>query len=405
MALTFFACSVGAVLRGDEKHVLEEQSPLPVQADSPAAQYLDQSIFGSRKPSTAAAVRGEMVHYLREKIVETDLVCRLTERQKEKLLLAGRGDIQRFFDRIEGLRRKALAADDDVTDAFLQQLRQEAESLRDVVRSNPFDRGSLFAKTRAHTLTADQAARLAKFAANERLTEVRLSPNAQSTDEIREVRFPATAFGDSDLARLAGKKTIQSLILDSTLVTDAGLVHLAGLTRLAALDLGDTKIDGAGLAHLKELKNLRSLDLRRTPINGAHLSHLRELKTLKQLFLQETPINDAALSHVGNLTGLRELSLCKTQITDAGLAHLKDLNRLRNLDLDGTQIGDAGLVHLQRLKNLETLDLRGTQITDAGLANLAVVDSLRHVYLFDTEVTGAGIARLQARLPNARLMW
>jgi hypothetical protein len=404
VALALFSCSVCDVLRADEKDGLEEPGAVPMGDESPAMHYLNQLIFGGRETDSAAAARADMVHYLRQKVVETDLVCGLTERQKENLLLAGRGDIQRIFDRIDACRRKLLAADDDVTDAFLQQIRQEMEALRDDIRSNPFDRGSLFAKTRAHVLTALQSTRCAKFVAKDRLTGIRLSPNARKTDEIQEVRFPATAWGDDDLARLAGIRTLQNLILDSTQITDEGLVHLAGLSSLAVLDLGDTKIDGSGLVHLRELKNLRSLDLRRTPINSAFLSCLRELTTLKELFLQETPTNDMALAHVANLTGLRELYLRKTQITDAGLAHLRDLIHLRKLDLDGTQISDAGLAHLQGLTGLEVLDLRGTRITDAGLAGLAVLENLRHVYLFDTAVTDAGIANLQEKLANVRLM-
>ena len=50
---------------------------------------------------TAAAARTRLTSELSIHVNEIDRVCRLTEAQKKKLHLAGRGDIHRFFDRYE----------------------------------------------------------------------------------------------------------------------------------------------------------------------------------------------------------------------------------------------------------------------------------------------------------------
>jgi hypothetical protein len=379
----------------------EDFEPLAQQDLAPAQEgYFNALIFGA---GNAATARRELNLFLHQRIAETDLICGLSEGQKKKLDLAGRGEIKRLFDRIDERRRKFLDVEGDAG-VVTQQVLDDAAALRDAVRSDPLERGPLFSKIWARTLTADQSARSATFAATDRITGVRLASQTQDTDEVREVRFPATPFGDSDLARVARLTTLQNLILDTTRVTDPGLARLAGLTNLRELDLGDTRIDGSGLAHLKELKDLRALDLRRTPLNGDNLVHLRPLIGLRRLYLQETLIRDSGIVHLAAVTGLTELSLRHTRVTDAGLASLNELVNLRQLDLDGTRVTDAGLIHLTGMNKLEVLDLRGTLVTDEGIARLGALGSLRHVYLFDTAVTDAGIASLQRSLPSARLM-
>jgi uncharacterized protein YjbI with pentapeptide repeats len=388
-------------VRADEGREDADAGPPAGPVAASSASYFDRLIFGNETP---VAVRRELNVYLRRKIAETDLICGLSERQKQKLQLAGRGDLKRLFDRIDESRRKLMNADESEADAILQKLREDAEALKAAVRSEPFEQGSLLSKTWARTLTPEQAARRAAFAAADRITGVHFEPASKEHDNLREVRFPATPFGDADLARLRRMATLRKIVLDSTRITDAGLAHLAGLTNLEELDLADTRIDGSGLAHLRGPGSLRSLDLRRTALNGDNLVYLEEQTNLRRLYLQETPVTDAGLAHLTGLTELRELYLRGTPITDAGLASLKGLVNLRQLDLDGTQITDAGLESLVGLNKLEVLDLRGTQVTDAGLPRLAALPELRHVYLFDTAVTKAGVAGLRDNLPNVKVL-
>jgi hypothetical protein len=393
--------AIAVVVRADDWTDDADGGPPPGPNATNNAKYFEGLIFSKRD---AAAVRREMNRFLRQKIAETDLICGLSDQQKQKLQLAGRGDLKRLFDRIDEGRRKLLNADESEADAILQALREGAASLNEAVRSDPFEQGSLFSKTWARTLTLEQSARRAAFAATDRITGVRFEPASKEQEDIREVRFPATPLGDADLARLGRIASLRKVILDSTRITDAGLVHLARLTNLEELDLADTRIDGSGLSHLQGLGSLRLLDLRRTALNGDNLVHLEEMTSLRRLYLQETPIGDVGLAHLARLTGLRELHLRGTAITDAGLASVKGLVDLRQLDLDGTQITDTGLETLTGLQKLEVLDLRGTQVTDAGLSRLAMLPELRHVYLFDTVVTDAGVAALCEASPKAKVL-
>ncbi|MGE5191319.1 MAG: hypothetical protein ACM3U2_02385, partial [Deltaproteobacteria bacterium] len=85
----------------------------------------------------------------------------LTAAQKQKLQLAGRGDIKRMFDRIEDSRRRLQAQvvqDIEGVQRLCVQMSQESSALRAGIRKGPFGEGSLFAKTLKSALTAEQIA-------------------------------------------------------------------------------------------------------------------------------------------------------------------------------------------------------------------------------------------------------
>jgi hypothetical protein len=69
----------------------------------------------------------------------------LTERQKAKLQLAGRGDIKRFLDRVED-RRRDFEKDRQRFQTGLAALRR-LDDLSQIYQTGPFGDGSLFAKT------------------------------------------------------------------------------------------------------------------------------------------------------------------------------------------------------------------------------------------------------------------
>lgn len=93
-----------------------------------------------------------------------------------------------------------------------------------------------------------------------------------------------------------------------------------------------------------------------------------------------------------------------TQISDAGLVHLKGLTNIQMLDLQDTKISDAGLVHLEGLTKLDWLWLSDTKVTDAGLVHLKALTKLRFLDLRATKVTAAGVKKLQAALPDCRII-
>jgi hypothetical protein len=79
--------------------------------------------FLYRKNEDAADGRRLLDASLERRIKGVDQICSLTDAQKRKLRLAGRGDIKRFFDRVETVRPKLQRAqalqDDDLPDTGL----------------------------------------------------------------------------------------------------------------------------------------------------------------------------------------------------------------------------------------------------------------------------------------------
>ncbi len=100
----------------------DEYAPVAAQELKITDLRFYQRIFGNESGSVADAieVRNEHDMRLRQKIAIVDRVCGLTGPQKEKLELAGRGDIKRLFDRVEKVARHFELVKDD---------RQEAERL------------------------------------------------------------------------------------------------------------------------------------------------------------------------------------------------------------------------------------------------------------------------------------
>jgi hypothetical protein len=69
----------------------------------------------------------------------------LNERQRRKLQLAGRGDIKRFFDRVED-RRRGFETERQRFQTGLAALKR-LNDLSEIYQKGPFGDGSLFAKT------------------------------------------------------------------------------------------------------------------------------------------------------------------------------------------------------------------------------------------------------------------
>ena len=153
--------------------------------------------------------------------------------------------------------------------------------------------------------------------------------------------------GDEYFVRVVG------LQFPEKLVSDEDLAHVGVLTDLQYLSFITSRqgqgISGTGLAQLRHLSRLRFLDL---------LGH---------------PITDDGLRHLPSFPELETIDLRSTEITDKGVEQLKRFKKLRHVALDHTQVSDAGLEHLRDLPNLETLVLRYTKVTDHGVQKLQAV--------------------------------
>src|SRR5262249_26691135 len=153
---------------------------LPDEAEEPRA--FDSLVFGNRGLYERPVDPDGLLVYLEQKITTIDLACGLSAPQKQKLALAGRGDLRRLVERVEGAGRKYEAAGPNPD---IRELMQTTQALADALRSDPFDRNSLFEKTAGATLNAEQLAKCAALARSDRLTGVRLQQSPQGSFEIR----------------------------------------------------------------------------------------------------------------------------------------------------------------------------------------------------------------------------
>lgn len=259
-----------------------------------ATEAFDQLVFGGPGVDPIAAAQYRLDATLRDKIVLIDRVCGLTEDQKQKLHLAGSGDIHRFL-RLATEKRKAFELVRYDNAAVINALRRETGLLNDIIARGLFRAGSLFDKTAKRTINAGQ---LAQY---EALREVEsaggyVTVRQQGLDEVKDVRLTASSFDGSGLVRIRDLTNLQRLDLNGSAVTDASLMHLQDLVSLKIIDLCDTKVSDAGLAHLAGLKHLEILYLVNTPVTDAGLARVTKLESLRTIYLTGTKVSDAGIA-------------------------------------------------------------------------------------------------------------
>jgi len=131
----------------------------PVDIDDARQRAFNIDISSQRL--TAAATRTILEARLAEKVAFADRICGLTSVQSQKLQLAGRGDIKRFFDRLDSLRSQSNErpdAENEDDRVWADKLKVESAAIQRAINSGVHEEGSLFAKTLKVTLTGDQAA-------------------------------------------------------------------------------------------------------------------------------------------------------------------------------------------------------------------------------------------------------
>ena len=161
----------------------------------------DQWIF--QGSGTAAAGRARINSHLKLNLDELNRTCDLTDVQRKKLALAAQGDMKRFFDQVEALRKKFLAVRND-QNAF-NQLWQEIHPLQQKQQAGLFDESSMFEKTLRSTLNEEQQQRYRKV-----------------TDERRRFRYRASiqtslvSLSDTVALKDDQHKAIAKLLLEET---------------------------------------------------------------------------------------------------------------------------------------------------------------------------------------------
>jgi hypothetical protein len=248
---------------------IAKDAPPPEQQVEIADPNVYRWVFGGNSDAIEAGKVLERL--LRQKIAIVDRVCRLTDTQKQKLLLAGRGDIKRFIDGVEeiGTRMRHVKDDPDKVNALGQEA--HALSFSFIVPGLPIGR-LLFVKVLETTLTAEQLARYEPLRAVYRVGGL---VQSRGPDEVALINLNGTAFADDGLAHVKGLTGLKSLLLSGTQVTDAGLAHLKGLTGLETLRLMNTQVTDTGLEHLKRLTKLKQLELSSTRVTDSGVAELK----------------------------------------------------------------------------------------------------------------------------------
>jgi hypothetical protein len=118
-------------------------------------EQLDQWVF--QNDHNAASARRRLESSLTLHVDAVDTACKLTDEQKTKLQLAGRGDIKRFFDRYEAIKLKwqnRKRDNDNINNVF-----QDIQPLQITLQTGIFGDSSIFHKSLPHTLNGEQQTR------------------------------------------------------------------------------------------------------------------------------------------------------------------------------------------------------------------------------------------------------
>ncbi len=291
-----------------------EESEVPRLAEGQtkiAASTVYGWVFGAN--ASGATEAGKYLEtILGQRIAVVDQVCKLTDAQKEKLQLAGRGDIKRFIDRVEeiGSQFQVAKRDDDKA----KVLRGEAELLKRTLTSWLSNDDSLFLKTLQKVLTAEQFTSYDPLRAVYRAGGI-VRTRCVESNEVLEIYLTGTSVSDAALAPLSKLPRLDSLFLGNTQLTDARLRHLKRLTSLRKLWLDNTDVTDAEIAELESAIPGLTVDA------GVMISSGRGASQVPEKSLTIT-IASAPNGHVGSVTvGLAKLF-------DGPL----DSNRLRMLD-------------------------------------------------------------------------
>jgi hypothetical protein len=129
------------------------------QAAAPVVQFggfsdanFDQWIFQDN--SNFSNARQRLDHSLALQIESIDRACKLTDVQKKKLQLAGRGDIKRFFNLYDDVKHKFDLVKND--QQKFQEIWQAIAPLQVMVQSGMYHEDSFLFRSLRHTLTSEQ---------------------------------------------------------------------------------------------------------------------------------------------------------------------------------------------------------------------------------------------------------
>ena len=135
-------------------------APQPAQMFEISGAQFDSWVFGNNARPVRAGATQEGPNALIEsqlalRVDEIDRTCKVRPDQRAKLLLAGRGDVKRFMERVDAKRKQfeEVRKDQNKFGMFFQEL----QPLRLAFSGGLFGEGSLLEKTLRRTLDEEQA--------------------------------------------------------------------------------------------------------------------------------------------------------------------------------------------------------------------------------------------------------
>jgi len=155
-------------------------------------------IFNNNNRRSVDQIRQEL-----EEIVQTrvDLIahaCDLTPEQQQKLTLAGEGDIHRFFNEFQALRRTLPTG--SVTQQEYQEMWQKIQPFRQRYNAGLFNDDSLMAKSVRYILQENQVSRYEEF--EQRRRQRYFESAVRGTIAMMEDELPLTAEQREKLIKL-----------------------------------------------------------------------------------------------------------------------------------------------------------------------------------------------------------
>ncbi|MCX7418966.1 MAG: hypothetical protein NT013_05435 [Planctomycetia bacterium] len=148
---------------------------------------LKQVVVAQSAPVEQA--KSQLETHLNAEIATIDLRCKLTDAQKKKLRLAGRGDIADFFARAMELRRRGTSG--PMTQQEFTQLHAEMQGLSLVIQMGSGSDSTLFRKTLRRLLTDEQAGLYRAFERERRVAMITETLAIQWGQNAKPVRLTA----------------------------------------------------------------------------------------------------------------------------------------------------------------------------------------------------------------------
>lgn len=120
--------------------------------------------------ASADPPRAQLERILKTTLADIDSACHLDGSQKQRLELAGRGDVSRFFEQLDGLFRRlqAARADDVELKSVFEDVMRDVPPIREALALGVFGDDSLLAKARGSVLSTAQAGQYERFVREQR---------------------------------------------------------------------------------------------------------------------------------------------------------------------------------------------------------------------------------------------